>query len=216
MLTVDVVGSTKVSDLQSIRDRELKRLSQRHLKEGRVLSRYTVTAWDEFQNVLSRPAELSEVVWDVRLAFRPRIDLKIGIGLGAIDNVPGPNTPLNEEASGEAFFFARTAVDHLHGAKEKYPLRTFVCSDDAGLDRTLNLIYMLMDSLSSNLSDRQWETIREYQEAGRMEVAAKRLAVDTSTVSRNLQRGFYWQMESARSQLRDLLADRLHSEMQEG
>lgn len=214
VLTADVVASAKVTDLENVRDRVLSELSDRHLNADLVRSRYSVTAWDEFQNVLAQPSALADVVWDLRLAFRPRIDLKIGIGLGAIDKIPGPRTPLNKEASGEGFLLARDAVDHLQKAREKYPLRTYVRSTDQQLERTLNLVYMLTDSLLSNLSDRQWETIREYRKAGRMELAAQRLEVETSTVSRNLQRGFYWQMETARHEIRELLQAHLHLEVQ--
>jgi len=215
VVTADMVTSSKINDMPGVRSRLLKQLSERHLQEGRVFGRYTVTAWDEFQNVLVRPVEIPDVVWDLRLAFRPSWDLKIGIGLGAIDELPGPKTPINEESSGEAFVRAREAVDHLGDAKEKYPLRTYVCSGDPQFDRNLNLIYMLIDSLLLNLSDRQWETIREYQRAGRMEDAARRLKVETSTVSRNLQRGFYWQMERARKEIRELLETHLHPKMQD-
>jgi len=214
VLTADIVGSQQIEDLPQRRDAVLKPLSRRHLAEARVLSRYTVTAWDEFQNVLSRPQELADVVWDLRLAFRPHIELKIGIGIGKVDTVPGPDTPLNEESGGEAFLRAREASDHLARARGKYTLRTAVRSGDPTLDRTLNLTYLLMDSLLSNLSDRQWETIAAYVATGRQEKAAERLKVSTSTVSRSLQRAFFWQLEDARQEIRRLLGD-LHSTAQD-
>jgi hypothetical protein len=207
VLTADIVGSQHITDLPRRRDAVLKPLSRRHLEDGRVLSRYTVTAWDEFQNVLSRPQELADVVWDLRLAFRPHIELKIGVGIGSIDTLPGPDTPLNEESGGEAFLRARQASDHLVQSRGKYPLRTAIRSGDTDLDRTLNLIYLLMDSLLSNLSDRQWETIAAYVETGLQDKAAERLKVGTSTVSRNLQRGFFWQLEDARLEIRRLLEE---------
>jgi len=215
VVTVDVVDSSKIADLPKLRDRALKDLSKRHLADQRVLGRYTVTAWDEFQNVLARPTEMAAVVWDLRLAFRPAIDVKIGIGLGSVDELPGPRTPINEVSSGEAFLRAREAVERMES--EKYPLRTVVCSGDRHLDHDLNLIYMLVDSLLSNLSERQWESIAAYEKTGSQEKVARLLKVrNVSTVSRTLQRGFYWQMADARRGIRDLLERRLHPTMQKG
>lgn len=212
VVTVDIVESSKIDDLPKIRDRALNALSRLHLKQERVLGSYTVTAWDEFQNVLTLPTEIPDVVWDLRLAFRPAIDVKIGIGLGDVDELPGPKTPINEVSSGEAFLRAREALSRMDG--EKFPLRTVVCSGDPELDHALNLIYMLIDSLLSNLSDRQWQTILDYRETGSQEKIARRRDVNTSTVSRTLQRGFYWQLDEARRGLRDLLENYLHPRVQ--
>lgn len=213
VVTADIVDSAKIEGLQKIRDRALDELSHRHLREKRVLGRYTVTAWDEFQNVLASPTEIPDVVWDLRLAFRPVNDLKIGIGLGGIDELPGPKTPINEVSSGDAFLRAREALSRMK--TDKYDLRTVVCSDEPSLDHDLNLIYMLVDSLLSNLSDRQWQTIIDYRETRNQEMAAQRRDVNVSTVSRTLQRGFFWQMVDARKDLRELIGRRLHLGVQE-
>lgn len=207
-----MVDSSKIEGLTKIRDRALDELTHRHHLEKRVLGRYTVTAWDEFQNVLSSPAEIPDVVWDLRLAFRPAIDIKIGIGLGQVDELPGPKTPINKASSGDAFLRAREALNRME--TDKYSLRTVVCSEDPVLDHDLNLVYMLVDSLLSNLSDRQWQTTIDYRDTKNQEMAAQRRDVNVSTVSRTLQRGFYWQMLDARQGLREMIGRRLHLDMQ--
>lgn len=208
VVIADIVGSSRIADLRQARDAQLAKLSQRHLQDGRALARYTVTAWDEFQNVLAEPWALPGVIWDLRLAFQP-IELRIGVGLGAVDELPGPETPINEVSSGEAFSLAREAVSHFDKEKRKYTLRTLVRSGDSEVEGTLNLVYMLTDSLLSGLSDRQWETVQVYEETGRLDEAADRLGLKSgSTVSRNLHRGYYWQLLDARRGLEAFLRAR--------
>lgn len=205
MVTADIVGSSETENFREIRDRALARLSEEHLAEQRVLARYTVTAWDEFQTVIAAPWEIPRVIWDLRLAFSP-LELRIGVGLGAIDELPGPDTPINEVSSGEAFLRAREAMDTLHEPERKYTRRTALRSGEPALDRTVDLIYMLIDSLRSELSERQQETLAAYEATGSQEQAARRLDLKSvSTVSRSLQRSHYWQLVDAREGLRELL-----------
>lgn len=212
VVIADVVGSSQFEGLRRRRDKALAELSRRHLAKRHVLGRYTVTAWDEFQNVLSAPWELPRVVWDLRLAFHP-MELRIGVGLGAVDELPGPETPINEVSSGEAFRLAREAVAVLEEGSRKYRLRTLVRSGDRQLERAVNLIYMLADSLLAELSERQWETLRVYEQTGRQDRTAERLGLKSeSTVSRNLQRAHYWQLLDARDELRELLWSRFAPE----
>jgi hypothetical protein len=51
ILLVDVVGSRRLEDLRSRRDVLLGRLSQDHLDRDLLLTRYTITSWDEFQAI---------------------------------------------------------------------------------------------------------------------------------------------------------------------
>jgi hypothetical protein len=62
-------------------------------------------------------------------------------------------------------------------------------------DSTANLIHGLHDTVPLRITDKQWETIKTFQAKRRLDTAAWALGVDDSTVSRNLQRGHFWQME---------------------
>lgn len=205
VVIADVVGSSQISDLRQVRDEALARLSKLHLEQERVLARYTVTAWDEFQNILALPSDLPRVVWDLRLAFAPA-ELRIGIGLGTIQELPGPDTPINEVSMGEAFLRAREAATVIGKEGGKFRRRTLVRSGELEFDRTLNLIYLLIDSLLSGLSDRQWETSRAYMETGSLSESADLLGLRSeSTVSRNLHRGFFWQLVEANQELSEVI-----------
>jgi IS30 family transposase len=73
------------------------------------------------------------------------------------------------------------------------------------LDSTANLIYGLHDTLLMRVTDKQWETIKVFRDKRRLDAAAQALGVDDSTVSRNLQRGHFWQMEQTVAGMQTLI-----------
>ncbi len=214
-MLVDVVGSRKVLDFRSKRDTVLSELSARHADSGMVLAPYAVTAWDEFQNILGRVTAAPEVIFDLRRGFQP-LELRIAVGVGRITSKPSEGEPLNVAASGEAFERARQGMDELNG-RHKYRLLTAFRSGEEDLDQALNLIYGLHDTLLQRTTARQWKTLRAVERTGSQESAAHELNVETSTVSRNLQRGYYWQMKdtcSTVSRILESVSRRLHVNVQ--
>lgn len=204
MLLADVVSSRRIDDFRAGRDRLLRRLSKEHLDRELVLVPYTVTSYDEFQTIVEDAWQLPNLVWELRREFRPW-ELKIGLGLGQVDALPGPAEAVNEVSTGEAFLRARAAMDELARPKAKYRILTRVRSGEGATDAMLDLIYDLLDSLLDGVTDRQWETIRTQEQTGRLAATAERLGIDESTVSRNLQRGAYWQIVDARRKLEEFL-----------
>ncbi len=102
--------------------------------------------------------------------------------------------PVNR-LGGEAFQFARKAIESIKtGHLFKFEVLTAFVSSDEEFDRTINLIYGLHDTLLLKITARQWQTIREFLDRPTLEQTAKRLNLDNSTVSRNLKRGYYWQL----------------------
>ncbi|MBT8143672.1 MAG: hypothetical protein KJO55_03165, partial [Gammaproteobacteria bacterium] len=67
-------------------------------------------------------------------------------------------------------------------------------SGDSAADAVLSHIYGLHDTLLSQVTPRQWETINTVFDARNQDSAAQQLGVSASTVSRNLRRASYWQM----------------------
>lgn len=211
VLICDVVGSRSIDEFKRRRDDLLSRLSAEHQKRGLIASRYTITTWDEFQTIVPQAPQVVDVVWELRRDFRPW-ELKIGIGIGSLDDLPGPHDAINESAMGEAFLRARSALTEMHEAAHKYRVLTRCSSPGAWIETATNGIYDLMDTLLLDRTDRQWETAIAYENDKRLEVSAQRLGIDESTVSRNLQRGYHWQILEARRRLRELLA--MHESVQ--
>lgn len=193
VVTADVIGSRDIEAFRKRRDAKLRPLTKLHLRKKLILSDYAVTAWDEFQAVLHNPPAIPGVVLDLRRNFYP-MQLWIAIGLGKVSEPR--KKPVNQFAGGEAFERARLAADRLKADKSgKYRTLTGFVSGDEVFDLIANTIYRLHDTLLQDVSAKQWETILAQASTGNQELAAKKLGVNVSTVSRNLRRAHFWQME---------------------
>src|SRR5438552_133458 len=82
-ITSDVVESRKVKNFPLLRDQKLRHASQLHLQQKLVLQPYTVTTWDEFQNIVPDLREVPRVILDLRRWFRP-LGLRIAVGIGSV------------------------------------------------------------------------------------------------------------------------------------
>lgn len=196
VITADVVGSRTIPEFPALRDSRLHVASDLHLARQMVLVPYTITTWDEFQTIAVSPAELPDIIFDLRRCFYP-VQLRIGAGIGTIDEPA--REPINEFAGGDAFLLARDALDTV-GER----LTRIRCQVEL-VQRVANLTYRLHDALLAEISPKQWEAIGAYIEGGSQEAAAVRLGVDKSTVSRTLARAHYWELVSAREELRYVL-----------
>ncbi len=204
VVTADVIESRKIARFTAVRDRILRRLSKLHLEAGAVLQPYTVTTWDEFQNVARSLSEVPRLIFDLRRLSRP-LDLRIAVGMGRVTRPLKP--PINVFAGGPAFERAREAMEELQARKPRR-FRGLTCFRSANLqfDAVLNLIYGLHDSLVIRTSEKQWETINVQWEKRSQHSAARSIGVETSTVSRTLQRGFYRQMEATVNEVTALMS----------
>ena len=191
VLIADVLESRSRTNLRGLLGKTLAVVSRRHLRKKLIQLPYSVTAGDEFQTVTRDLPSIPAVILDLRRALRP-LSLRIGVGFGRISDRIQP--PVNR-LSGEAFQRARNAIENIkHGSLFKFEVLTAFESRNAGFNGTINLIYGLHDTLVLKITGKQWETIEEFLEKPTLEQAAKRLKLDASTVSRNLKRGYYWQL----------------------
>ena len=190
VLIADVVGSSAQRNLRQSLAQMLSRASQAHLREDRILLPYTVTAGDEFQSITAQLSAIPRILLELRVMFQP-LSLRIGVGIGQVADRIRP--PVNQ-LSGEAFQFARSALDRVKsGGSFKFATLTSFVSSNAAFNDTVNLIYGLNDTLVLGITPKQWQTIAASLKSGSLERAAKNLRLDISTVSRNLKRGSYWQ-----------------------
>ncbi|HEX6904224.1 MAG TPA: SatD family protein [Thermoanaerobaculia bacterium] len=204
-LTADIVRSRDIQDLRQWRDDRLHAVSRRHQKAGWIRAPYAVTAWDEFQTLLSSVDQAPRLIFDLRLQFYPH-HLRIGVGIGEITGLPKKRERVNAALGGPAFENARAALDSLRKNRKNETLTAFQ-SGDPDLDLALNLIYQLHDTLLRQVTPRQWETILAYTASRRQDLGATggRMGLSASTVSRNLQRGHYWRMEQTVQGVSELL-----------
>jgi len=185
------VGSRNIEHFRPKRDRKLQLVSELHLSQKLILSPYAVTAWDEFQVILSKPEHTPRVMLDLRRLFYP-FGLWIAVGMGAATGTR--KQPVNVYAGGEAFVRARKAADRLKAGSSKFRTLTSFESGINIFDTIANTIYHLQDSLMERTTQKQWATINTQLDTGRQDLTAKVLGVDISTVSRNLKRSYHWHL----------------------
>jgi hypothetical protein len=191
VIIADVVGSRKIGPFTAQRDALIRTVSELHRRKGFVLSPYTVTAWDEFQVILTGQEHIPRVLFDLRRLLFP-LELWIAVGMGAASGVD--RRPINKYAGGEAFERARTAADRLKSPSPKYRVLTSFETGNANFDSVANTIYHLQDSLVEGGTEKQWACINMQEKTRSMEQTAERLNINISTVSRNLKRGYYWHL----------------------
>lgn len=208
VLTADIVGSRSLERLAHMRAAKLRSLSSRHQEEQLIAAPYAVTAGDEFQGVLVGVDRAPRLIFDLRVSFLP-LELRIGVGIGELSSRLRKGRPVNL-FGGEAFERAREAIQSLKSGI-KYDALTAFRSPDSRLDRTLNLIYRLHDSLVREITPVQWATIEAHTRtaSGELGDTARRLRKSPSTVSRNLRRGHYWQLRETAQTVEAILHDEL-------
>jgi hypothetical protein len=191
VLIADVMESRSRKDLRGLLGKKLAAVSRRQLRHKQIQLPYSVTAGDEFQTVSRHLPSIPAIIQELRAELRP-LSLRIGVGFGAVSGRIQP--PVNR-LGGEAFQFARKAIESVkRGNLLKFELLTAFVSRHQDFDKTINLIYGLHDTLVLKITERQWETIAEFLDNPTLEQTASHLKLDDSTVSRNLKRGYYWQL----------------------
>jgi hypothetical protein len=205
VLVADVVGSRIRRDLRALLGQRLEAASRAHLRGKFIRLPYAITAGDEFQTIVGSCARVPELIFDLRELMRP-LRLRVGIGIGGVPGrVRGPVNRLG----GEAFQFARTALEGVkRGEGNKIKVLTGFKTKDAVFDSTANLIYALQDTLLMKVTEKQWETITVFRKKRRLQATAKAMCLDMSTVSRNLKRGYFWQVEQVMKGMRLLMEER--------
>jgi hypothetical protein len=204
VLVADIVSSTSRPDLRGLLGEKLRTASHAHLKQDLIRLPYSVTAGDEFQAIIQALSEVPSLILDLRRRLRP-LSFRAGIGIGRVTG--RIQAPVNR-IGGEAFIFARRAIEDVKiDSSRKFDVLTAFRSRDKVFDTTANLIYALHDTLVLSITEKQWHTIGVYWNKKRLEDAARELHLDISTVSRNLKRAYFWQLEQTIEGMKALLTD---------
>jgi hypothetical protein len=199
------MNSRDVARFKDVRDTKLGGLSKAHRAAGWMAAPYAVTAWDEFQGLTAAVGSAPLAVWSLITAFYP-LHLRIGIGIGAVKTELANDAPLNQAATGEAFFRARAALDLVrHGRDPRYDPSSQADTGERTVDLFLNTTLHLLDALVARATPLQWEVILEYERVGRQDRVAAKLGKAESTVSRALKRAYYWQMIEAVTSMSEYL-----------
>jgi hypothetical protein len=202
VLIADIIASTARKDVRAMLAKKLAAASEKHLRQKLIRLPYSVTAGDEFQAISGELPTLPALILDLRSALRP-LSLRVGVGIGGVSGRIQP--PVNQ-ITGEAFHLARRSIESIkEGGLFKFDVLTAFASGNEDFDDTINLIYGLHDTLVLQITSKQWEAIGAFLSRETLEPAARRLRVDISTVSRNLKRGYYWQLAETVNRARSFI-----------
>src|SRR5260370_2927978 len=190
VLIADVVESRSHSHLRSSLNEKLRISSIAQLDDKLIRVPYAITAGDEFQTIAPRLDSIPKLILDLRRRLQP-LQLRIGIGIGTIQGTIRP--PVNRIA-GQAFESARAAINKIKETR-KYPTLTAFRSQNSEFDQVANLVYGLHDTLLLQITSKQSGTIATYLIKDRVTSTAKPSSIHISTASRNLKRGYFWQIE---------------------
>jgi len=191
VVIADVLASSARRNVRGLLGKKLTAASERHLRQKLIRLPYSVTAGDEFQTLTAELPSLPALLLDLRATLQP-LPLRVGVGIGEVTDRIQP--PVNR-LTGEAFQFARWALENVkNNGLFKFEVLTAFASHDEPFNQTINLLYGLHDTLMLQITAKQWEAIRQFLDQQALKQTAKRLQRDVSTVSRNLKRGYYWQL----------------------
>ena len=191
VLIADVMDSSALTNVRTLLGKKLDAASEKHLRQKLIRLPYSVTAGDEFQTLTAELASLPALLLDLRASLRP-LSLRIGVGIGTVADRIQP--PVNR-LTGEAFQLARWAIENVKtSGLFKFDVLTAFASHNEHFNQTINLLYGLHDTLVFQITAKQWAAIRQFLDQPSLEQTARRLKLDVSTVSRNLKRGYYWQL----------------------
>jgi hypothetical protein len=86
----------------------------------------------------------------------------------------------------------------LKAKRSKTGILTSFVTGNETFNLIANTVYHLHDTLLQSISTKQWQTINVHMETNRQDLTARKLRLNESTVSRNLRRGFWGQIQETR------------------
>jgi hypothetical protein len=176
VLTVDQRASRRGPDRVS----EVLRALNAHERPTLPFER---TAGDEFQGVLSDPADVVRVVF----TLVRRGGWNIGVGAGPV-KLPLPES--TRAASGPAFLSARRAVEAAKGRPVRIAVRGVVALEAADAQAVLTALAVLVERRSSAA----WEAITLVEAGQTQAQAAAHLGISRQAVGQRLAAA-WWELE---------------------
>lgn len=186
VITADIIKSRKYLNSKEEINNKIYNLNKKFKKN--LFTYFNISRGDEIQAVLNSIEFLPKAIRNLRYYCRP-FELRIGIGIGDIENIEHNQSCSSWDMNGEAFYLARDAMDTLNELQSKHstPYKksdpsTYLYSINKTLELSFNSIYILVDSIIKNWNDEQWETIMLYELLGTYELVSKQLAISKSAV----------------------------------
>ncbi|MDK2799126.1 MAG: hypothetical protein PWP27_2051 [Clostridiales bacterium] len=186
VITADIIGSRKHTNITEKLNPNLKLLNKNF--NSALLTEFELFRGDEIQAICNNLLYLPKIIRHVRYYCRP-FKLRIGIGIGPIENFEYKSITSSWSMNGIAFHLARDSMDVLDKlrTKNKNAYRreqpsTYIITKNQSFDLSVNTIYMLIDAIVNNWKDTQWEAVMLYELYGTYEMAADHLGISYSAL----------------------------------
>ncbi|MFW6148646.1 MAG: SatD family protein [Atribacterota bacterium] len=164
---------------------------------------FSVSRGDELQAVLEKPNKLAKIIRRLRYFVKP-LELHIGVGIGEINKHEFRNVHSSWDLTGEIFIKARDALDI---AKDSRLYKTFIKTEDEFESICLNAIFLLLDSLETEWTEKQWEAVHTYENEGTYEKASKILGSTIQNIQQHCRSAKWTVVKEVEEKLEMLLKE---------
>jgi hypothetical protein len=196
VLTADLVASRDVPDRAALQERLLAlldTLNEQHAAMAEVP--LSITAGDEFQGVFVPGGGIVALADDVQRELHP-VRARIGIGIGSIAT---PLRDRSQEMDGEAFLFARQALD---AARRPSPdAWLWFRTADESFDLAANAIALLLGIVKSRWKPLHWRRAHLRDQGWSVERIAASEGIRQESVSNCLRTMAYEPAREAQERL---------------
>lgn len=211
VLTADIIRSSHYSphtrrQVDRVLRTSFKEVVRKYPRAVHTNLGFRITAGDEFQGVFVDVPKTLEILTYLRASaatsgVKPMITFRASIGVGEI-SVSGKQSSYEED--GPAFVRSRRGLEELSRRRQRW---TKIITEKPELDRTVDIILLLLDRQQRTWTVPQWEAIKWSLLGLTRERIAGKLNVAHQSVTKRLTAASWQQFEKAAEFLNQLLKE---------
>ncbi len=207
-IKIDIIKSRSYSDRDQLQKKFLKITDNANKEfDEFVVSRFIVTHGDELQGLLKIDGRVIDVInfflnemnslesEDFGKKKIRTSKIRFGIGIGTLNT---SLKPVSIGMDGQAFYFAKEAIDIAHSQKKYIVVKT----ESQIVTNFINTIFDLMFSIRKDWSVTQIEIISFIIKGYLQESIAKKMGISQPAVSKHLKRANWESYHAAENTLR--------------
>ncbi len=184
----DLVESRRAPDRQSVHDRLQACLSRTNDRVA-ATEPLSIPAGDEFQGVYPTLGSALEAAFRVRTGLGPDVDVRFGLGRGAIETLD----PVRGIQDGPAYWSARAAIESAEDRARRARTRTARTSyasteDDQATVTAVGAALDCLDFMVGSLSETSHEILGGLMDGMTQQAIAEHLDLSASAVSQRIRR----------------------------
>lgn len=191
-LIADIIDSKKIKDRAQMQDHMVQVFQETNEKyDHLIVSNLTLTLGDEFQCLLKPNAQVPLFLDDLQIKLG--IPFRLGLGLGQISTKINPEISLG--ADGQAYWFAREAINYVHGKNWNGKSHIYFKGKKDLLDEVINTLFLCSESIKTDWTDLQRQTFHAmvedniYQQDFVQKDFAEKLGISESSLTKRLNSG---------------------------